>query len=130
MNNNNDKRDTLKENLLKALEKSLGIVTTACQSVGCARNTYYEYLKTDEEFKAKVEAIAEMQLDFVESSHLKLVKEGVPASVIFHLKTKGKKRGYQENIDVTSKGDKLENNLNISVSNEITKKDIKGLEDL
>ena len=36
--------------LLKALEKSLGIVTTACKQVGIGRTTFYDYLKKDKKF--------------------------------------------------------------------------------
>lgn len=96
--------DILKKNLLIALEKSLGIVTTACKSVGCHRDTYYEYMNTDEEFKKEVEAMSEIQLDFVETAHLQLIKNGVSANILYHLKTKGKKRGYQENVDYTTNG--------------------------
>ena len=37
------KSDILKKEIIKALEKSLGIVTTACKNVGIARSTYYEW---------------------------------------------------------------------------------------
>jgi transcriptional regulator of acetoin/glycerol metabolism len=46
------KTDILKANLLEALEKSLGVVTTACSKVGCSRETFYKYCKEDEEFKS------------------------------------------------------------------------------
>ena len=38
-----DKSDTIKKKLLIALEKALGVVTTACKNVGIHRSTYYEY---------------------------------------------------------------------------------------
>ena len=40
-----DKSDTLKKKTLEALEKSLGVVTSACKNVGIARSTFYEWLK-------------------------------------------------------------------------------------
>ena len=40
-----------KAQLLKALEKSLGIVSTACKSVGISRTTYYKYYNEDKDFK-------------------------------------------------------------------------------
>ena len=108
--------DILKNSLLLALEKSLGIITTACKSAGCSRETYYNYLKSDEEFKEKVEAISEMQLDFVESAHLKLVKDGNPTNIIFHLKTKGKSRGYQESLITENVNKNLNKDMNYDYS--------------
>ena len=46
--------DILKKKLLEALEKSLGVVTTACKQVGCARSTFYDYMAKDQEFKKAV----------------------------------------------------------------------------
>jgi ACT domain-containing protein len=52
-----------KENLLKALEKSLGIVSTACVSIGISRTTYYKYYNEDKEFKQSVDSIGDIALD-------------------------------------------------------------------
>ena len=86
----------LKKQILVALEKSLGIVTTACKNVGIARVTFYEWLKKDEEFRKSVEKIEEIVLDFAESQLHKKISEGDTSSIIFYLKTKGKQRGYIE----------------------------------
>ena len=37
--------------MLKALEKSLGVVTNAANEIGIDRCTHYEWLKTDKEYK-------------------------------------------------------------------------------
>ena len=89
-----------KKQLLEALEQSLAIVTTACKKVGVSRKTYYEYYKTDPEFKASVDDLSNVALDFAESHLHKQIKNGIPASTIFYLKTKGKKRGYIEKSEV------------------------------
>ena len=100
-----DKTDTKKGLMLEALEKSLGIVSTACKMVDISRETYYAWLKADEEYKSAVNSIQDSVLDFAESHLYKLVKEGNPAATIFFLKTKGKKRGYieRQEIEVTEK---------------------------
>ena len=98
--NRTDKTDTLKENLLEALEKSLGVVTTACSKVGCSRETFYKYCKEDEEFKTKVDDISNITLDFAESQLHKQIKDGSTSATIFYLKTKGKNRGYVERQEV------------------------------
>ncbi len=90
----NNTTNTKKEAMLEALEKSLGIVSTACKMVDISRQTHYAWLKADEEYKSAVNSIQDSVLDFAESHLYKLVKEGNPAATIFFLKTKGKKRGY------------------------------------
>lgn len=87
-----------KKALLDALEKTLGIVTSACKIVGISRVTYYEYMK-DAEFKAQVDDIGEIAVDFAESQLHKQIKEGNVSSTIFYLKTKGKNRGYIERTE-------------------------------
>ena len=89
-----------KEQMLEALEKSLGIVSTACKMVDVGRTTHYEWMKSDEEYKSAVNSIQDSVLDFAESHLYKLVKEGNPAATIFFLKTKGKKRGYIERQEI------------------------------
>ena len=100
-----DRTDTKKAAMLEALEKSLGIVSTACKMVDISRQTHYAWLKADEEYKSAVNSIQDSVLDFAESHLYKLVKEGNPAATIFFLKTKGKKRGYieRQEIEVTEK---------------------------
>jgi len=92
--------NTKKEAMLEALEKSLGIVSTAAKMVGIDRSTHYAWLKSDEEYKKSVNSIQDGVLDFAESHLYKLVKEGNPAATIFFLKTKGKKRGYIERQEI------------------------------
>jgi len=94
-----------KEKLIEALKQSLGVVTTACDSIGITRQTYYYWLKTDEEFRKEVEDLENVTLDFAESQLFKQIKEGSTAATIFYLKTKGRKRGYIEKteLDVTNK---------------------------
>ena len=95
-----DRTDTKKAAMLEALEKSLGIVSTACKMVDISRQTHYAWLKADEDYKKAVDSIQDGVLDFAESHLYKLVKEGNPAATIFFLKTKGKKRGYIERQEI------------------------------
>lgn len=95
------KTDISKKAMIEALEKSLGIVTTACKQVGIARVTHYEWMKTDAEYKEAVESIADLALDFAESQLHKQIQNGEVSSTIFYLKTKGKKRGYVERQELT-----------------------------
>ena len=56
------------EKVLKALEGSLGVVTTALKNSDITRQTYYRWLREDEEFANKVDEIENMQLDFIKSN--------------------------------------------------------------
>ena len=91
--------------MLEALERSLGIVSTAAKAANIDRQTHYNWLKDDPNYKAAVEAIQESVIDFAESHLYKLIKEGNPAANIFYLKTKGKNRGYieRQEIEVSEK---------------------------
>jgi hypothetical protein len=115
---------TIKKAMLEALEKSLGIVTTAAKTVGIDRTTHYTWLKEDEAYKEAVEGISDMAIDFAESQlnqlmsgakHQVVTNKGEiveikdapnPSSIIFYLKTKGKKRGYVERQEVEVSGER------------------------
>jgi len=115
---------TLKKAMVEALEKTLGIVTTAAKMVGIDRTTHYLWLKEDETYKEAVEGINDMAIDFAESQ-LNVLMQGAthevvtnrgdiveikdapnPSSIIFYLKTKGKKRGYVEKQEVELSGER------------------------
>jgi hypothetical protein len=95
-----DKTEQHKKAMIEALEKSLGVVTTACKSVGIGRTTHYMWLDEDPEYRRDVESISDIAVDFAESSLHKQIKDGNPTSTIFFLKTKGKKRGYVERQEI------------------------------
>lgn len=97
-----------KRAMLEALEKSLGVVTTAAKIVGIDRSTHYKWLTSDEKYKKAVEEINNVALDFVESKLFKSIEKGRDAPIIFYLKTKGKNRGYVERQEITGlDGDSL-----------------------
>lgn len=91
-----DKSDIKKENMVQALEKTLGIVSTACKACNISRDTHYRWLHTDVDYRAKVLKINSLALDFAESKLFEQIKKGTPAAIIFYLKTKGKSRGYSQ----------------------------------
>lgn len=107
-----------KKALLEALEDYHGIISDACRKVGISRQTYYDWLKSDSDFKLAAEEIGETAIDFVESKLFEKIN-GVQVKVngtkdedeityqqppsdtaiIFYLKTKAKKRGYVERTE-------------------------------
>lgn len=112
----NDTNDN-KKRLLAALEKHYGIVSPACKECNIARETHYRWLREDPEYKSAYEELENVSLDHTESKLKELIdgvmiekvdeeggvnvykKEPNPTAVIFHLKTKGKKRGYIERVE-------------------------------
>ena len=99
-----DKTEQHKKAVLDALEKSLGVVTSACKTVGVGRTTHYLWMQEDKEYKAAVDELSDVAIDFAESQLHKQIKDGNSTATIFFLKTKGKKRGYVERqeLDVSS----------------------------
>lgn len=96
--------DINKKAMIEALEKSLGIVTTACRSVGISRETHYRWLKEDKVYKKACKDIENVALDFAESCLHKQIQKGNPLSTMFYLKCKAKSRGYIEQNIVELKG--------------------------
>ena len=96
--------DILKGKMLIALEKHLNIVSSACKEVGINRDTHYDWLKKDKEYKRKVKEIDNVALDFAESALHQQIKKGNPLSTMFYLKCKAKKRGYIEQQEVKVTG--------------------------
>jgi hypothetical protein len=116
-----------KKSLLGALEAKYGIVTDACRETGVERSTFYNWLKTDPAFKAAVDELQDVAIDYVEGklferiSGVEVVK-GVDKdgkeiiyslppdvqAISLYLKTRGKKRGYIERTELTgADGDPL-----------------------
>ena len=89
-----------KQNLLKALERNLGIVTAACKEVNLSRNVFYEYCKSDPDFKQKVDDINEITLDFAEAQLLKKIREGSERSIMFYMRYKARRRGYTDELNI------------------------------
>jgi hypothetical protein len=92
--------------MLNSLEYSLGVVTDAARLAGISRETHYNWMREDEAYKAAVEEIKDVSIDFVESHLFKQIKaetKGSASLIQFYLKTIGKKRGYQTEINVNQK---------------------------
>lgn len=91
-----------KKNVLLQLEKTLGVVAPALRKLGIPRSTYSRWLEDDPDFREKVAEMEDLVLDFAESSLHKQIKDGIPGSTIFFLKTKGKHRGYVERQEIVN----------------------------
>ncbi|QDP52005.1 MAG: hypothetical protein GOVbin2700_42 [Prokaryotic dsDNA virus sp.] len=96
---------TLKKAMIQALEKTMGVVSTAATMAGINRSTHYEWLKTDSEYKQKVDDLENLMLDFAETNLHQQIQEGNTTATIFLLKTRGRKRGYIERQNIQVEAD-------------------------
>ena len=114
-----------KARFIEAFKNSLGNVSNACDAIGISRETFYRWRKADKKFAEKINDIDEASIDFAETMLMKNIRDGKETSLIFYLKTKGKKRGYNEEatFDQTSSENPI---LQIEVidSRDKVKKDI------
>ena len=101
-----------KDRMLKALESSLGVVTTALKATDLSRTNFYKWLKEDKEFAQKVQEIENIQQDFIKSKYYECVKDKVPSVVIHAAKTR---LGWNETnkVDLTSGDEKIKININL-----------------
>lgn len=83
---------------------SLGLVTKSAEKVGISRRTHAYWLNSDPVYKAWVEELPEIKLDFYEEALNRLVNDGNVTAVIFALKTQGRGRGYIETKDIRHDG--------------------------
>ncbi len=88
------------KDFLDLFKKNACLVYFTCEKFGIEASTYYEWLKVIEGFREEVEAAKEKMVDMSEGQLYKKINEGETAAILFHLKCKGKHRGYIERQEV------------------------------
>jgi len=86
-------------------EKSFGNIAFSCRAVHIHRQTYYNWIDSNATFKQIVEDIKDEKIDIVEDKLFNNILKGNVIAQMFYLKTIGRKRGYQENIQVENSYD-------------------------
>jgi hypothetical protein len=114
----NEKKEALKKNFLESLTKNMGIIGNACKAANVSVSSIWEWRKVDKEFDAAVNEAETRQIDFVETKLFQRINDGDIAAIIFFLKTKGKKRGYTEKIEVDVSGEITHNIVGMIIENE------------
>jgi hypothetical protein len=85
------------EKVITALYKSFGNISEAARILKMSRPALYDnYIKNRPEMKTVIEQCAEAWLDQSEKALDDLIRNREPSAVYFHLKCKGKQRGYIE----------------------------------
>jgi hypothetical protein len=105
-----------KKAVIEAMKSQMGIVTKACRIANIERCTFYRWYAEDAEFKAAIDDVENIAVDFVEGKLYELIQDKNPAAIIFHLKCRGKKRGYYEKSQIEHSGQ-----LNINAKVDFTK---------
>lgn len=83
-----------KEQVLKAIEGSYGIISQTARALGCSWATARKYINKWAETRQAYADACEAALDFTEGQMLAAIKNGDGPMIRFHLATKGKRRGY------------------------------------
>tara|TARA_R110000744_G_scaffold359472_1_gene466785 strand:+ start:926 stop:1360 length:435 start_codon:yes stop_codon:yes gene_type:complete len=118
-----------KENLLIALEKTLGNISISCKKVGISRTEFYNLKNGDSTFAKAVEGIKEIAIDFAESKLLENIKDNKESSIFFFLKTQAKHRGYVErteniNVEIDEFSNVTDDELRVAIQK--SKTNVKG----
>ncbi len=115
LQNEQIKKATKKKPTRKAIadvyEKKAANMSATAIALGVSRTTLYEWREKDPKLDALMHEVEESLIDFTESKLLAQIKDDNMTAIIFHLKTKGKKRGYTEGEEVEIK---QTNNLDLS----------------
>ena len=107
MNNNNGiskKREHTAQKIITALKESTGLLTVAAKKAGVSYSTVNRYANDFPSVREALEEAKEAMLDFTEGKLFEQIAEGNIASIIFYLKTQGKKRGYTERHELAGVG--------------------------
>lgn len=104
---NLDSKHLKKKAFLKAYAESFGNITASSKAADICRQTYYSWLEKDPEFRQQIENTepGELFLDYAEKALVDKIASGDTTSIIFSLKTRGKKRGYIERQEIEHSGE-------------------------
>lgn len=86
---------------LSELESRMGLIMLTCKATGISHTTIQAWSNDDSEFREKLIQSSEHTLDVVEQALLKNVLDGDVTAQIFYLKTKGRNRGFGNQLAIT-----------------------------
>ena len=87
------------EKIAEVFAKKAGNVSSTCSALNIDRNTFLSWRSKYEELNQLLTEVEESLIDFSESKLLEQIQDGNLTAIIFHLKTKGKNRGYVERVE-------------------------------
>jgi len=107
---------TRKNAVIAALEKSMGVMTTASTMSGVNRQLIYKWIREDPEFALRVEDVQNVAIDYAESKLFKLIEAENPTAIIFYLKCRAKDRGYVDRAELDVRG-QIDQKIEIEIVN-------------
>lgn len=87
------------EKVAEVYEKKASNISSTCTALGIDRNTFTSWREKYPKLSQLLDEVDESLIDFSESKLLEQINAGNLTAIIFHLKTKGKKRGYVESME-------------------------------
>lgn len=91
------------QQVARALTVTGGNQSEAARALGTARKVIADYLNRHPELRVLLAEINEAEVDFSEGKLKQLIAAGDKGAIIFHLKCKGKQRGWVERVEHTGK---------------------------
>jgi hypothetical protein len=90
---------------LKIFEMNAGLIYLSCKKAKIDPKTYYNWLKSSEEFATAITDVKEGFKDYAEGKLYEEIRNGNLTAIIFYLKCKAKDRGYidRQEIDFSGK---------------------------
>lgn len=87
------------EKIAEVYKKKGCNVSATCSALNMCRATFYRKKEKSKKLQELISEADESLLDFAESKLVEKINDGDTTSLIFFLKTKGKKRGYIERTE-------------------------------
>lgn len=100
---------------LEVLEKQMGNVSATCRAVKVSRRSFYNWVNDSPDFAHGVDEVQEALVDRSESILYQTIEKGGRDGLIatlFHLKCRGKARGWVERQEVVTVGSRPLGNYN------------------
>lgn len=96
------REDWTNDKLALIFEKKGANMTATATAIGIARRTLVRWREADPDLDEKMKDVEESLIDFSESKLVEAINDGNLTAIIFHLKTKGKSRGYIEGQEIST----------------------------
>ncbi len=88
-----------KELFPKVLEKNRGRIYETCRELNISAETFYQWKKRDLAFKKACKEVEYKLVDYAENKLWEHIENGCVKSLLYFLKAKGRKRGWDAKVD-------------------------------